>query len=95
MISFNALPGGDVIQAGLRDLAAGRTIDAARLVLIGAHRLRRAGIDVPPVELQDVEHRLYESLASTGSDDAHSRYDAMIRLLVRFEHAVEVLHDER
>jgi hypothetical protein len=89
MISLDALPGGDVIQTGLQDLAAGRTTDAALLVLIGAHRLRRAGIDVPAVETEDAEHRLYESLASTGSDDAHSRYNAMIRLLVSFERAVE------
>jgi hypothetical protein len=89
MISFESLPGGDVIHAGLQDLAAGRTTDAALLVLIGAHRLRRAGVDVPAVEMVDVEHRLYESLASTGSDNAHSRYNAMIRLLVSFERAVE------
>jgi len=89
MISFDGLPGGDLIHAGLRDLAAGRTTDAALLVLIGAHRLRQAGIDVPAVEMENVEHRLYESLASTGSDDAHSRYNAMIRLLVSFERAAE------
>jgi hypothetical protein len=89
MISFERLPGGDLVQAGLRDLAAGRMTDAALLVLIGAHRLRRAGVDVPAIQVEDVEHRLYESLASTGSDDAHSRYNAMIRLLVSFERAVE------
>ena len=89
MISLDTLPGGEFVEAGLTDLAAGRTTDAALLVLIGAHRLRGAGIDVPAIEIDRVEHRLYESLAATGSDDAHSRYNAMIRLLVSFERAAE------
>jgi hypothetical protein len=89
MISFDGLPGGEIIRAGLRDLAAGRMTEPGLLVLIGAHRLRGAGIDVPAIEIDQVEHRLYESLAATGSDDAHSRYNALIRLLVSFERAAE------
>ena len=45
------------------------------------------GIDVPK-PLLDAEHRLYEQLASDGPDNAHSRYNALVRQLVSFERAL-------
>ena len=91
------LPGADLIERGLADLAAGRESDAAWLVLIGAPRLRRLGLPVPtaPTEWSQAdddpapEHRLYARLARTDSDTAHSRYNALIRTLVSFERAGE------
>ena len=81
------LPGGDLVEQGLRDLAAGRESDESLLVLVGSPRLRSLGIDVPPSDLVRPEHRLYERLASTDSDSAHARYNALIRRLVSFERA--------
>ena len=83
------LPGGDLVEQGLRDLAAGRESDAALLVLVGSPRLRSLGIDVPRSELPRPENRLYERLARTDPDGAHSRYNALIRRLVSFERAAE------
>jgi len=91
------LPGADIVEHGLRDLAAGQETAAALLVLIGAPRLRRLGLIVPPAPPAWVaaphdpspEHRLYALLAQTDADSAHSRYNALIRTLVSFERAGE------
>jgi hypothetical protein len=82
-----ALPGGDLIQQGLRDLEGGVETVEALLVAIGAPRLRRLGVRIPAIG--DPEHRLYAVLARAGSDDAHSRYNALVRRLVSFERAAE------
>jgi hypothetical protein len=84
----DALPGADLIREGLRDLANGVESVPALLVLVGAPRLRRIGLDVPDTEYFP-EDRLYESLAAIHGDDAHSKYNALIRRLVSFERAAE------
>ena len=84
---FSGFPGGDLVAQGLRDLSAGRETEQGLLVAIGAPRLTRLGIDVP--SLESPEHRLYELLARDGPDDAHARYNALIRRLVSFERAAE------
>jgi hypothetical protein len=89
------LPGAELIEEGLRDLAAGHESDAAWLVLIGAPRLVQLGIDVPeapaawltPPADPSPEHRLYARLARVHADAAHSKYNALIRTLVSFERA--------
>ena len=86
---FSSLPGGDLIRQGLEDLASERESEAALLVLIGAPRLRTLGLDVPETASSLPEHRLYGLLARSDPDSAHSRYNALIRRLVRFERAVE------
>jgi hypothetical protein len=83
------LPGADLIRAGLDDVRRGRESIEALLVLIGAPRLRRIGIDVPDCAVTYPEHRLYELLAQSDGDSAHSRYNALIRRLVSFERAAE------
>jgi hypothetical protein len=88
-MDLEALPGGTLIAEGLEDRAAGRVTIASLLVAIGAERMRRAGLDIPPAEIDDPEIRLYELLAAEDSDAAHSRYNALIRRLVSFERALE------
>ena len=83
-----ALPGAELIRAGLDDLAHGVESIPALLVLIGAPRLRRLGFDIPDTPFFP-EDRLYAKLAEEGSDTAHSRYNALIRTLVSFERAAE------
>jgi hypothetical protein len=87
MADWMELPGGDLVQAGLEDLRAGRETSVALLVAIGAPRLRQLGIEVPTIETP--EHRLYDLLARDEPDSAHSRYNALIRRLVSFERALE------
>lgn len=84
-----ALPGADLIEAGLADLRAGRETVEALLVAIGAPRLRTLGLDLPEKLPLNPEHRLYHLLAADDSDSAHSRYNALIRRLVSFEQAAE------
>ena len=83
------LPGYELVREGLADIDAGRETAAALLVMIGADRLRRAGVNVPDATVAHPEHRLYELLACGDSDSAHSRYNALIRQLVSFERAAE------
>lgn len=88
-IDFSSLPGGELVHRGLEDLATGRESEAALLVLIGAPRLRGLGLSVPEAGSSLPEHRLYDLLACADPDSAHSRYNALVRRLVRFERALE------
>lgn len=87
------LPGADLIEQGLADLRAGRSDTiAALLVAIGAPRLRRTGIDVPPPPSRpwSPELALYRTLAADSGADALSQYNALIGRLVSFERAREL-----
>jgi hypothetical protein len=86
--SYEAMPGGDRVRKGIEDLGRGAVSVEALLVSIGAARIDRAGVPVP-APLPDPEHRLYLHLAQVHGDDAHSRYNALIRKLVSFERALE------
>lgn len=88
-IVLRALPGYDLIERGLDDLAHGAESIPALLVSIGAPRLRRAGLPVPDQTIPSPEIRLYEKLQESDPDAAHSRYNALIRQLVSFERAAE------
>ena len=85
-VSLDRLPGADLIEAGIADLEAGCESVAALVVAIGAPRLARLGLKIPPTPAQP-EHRLYARLASEDSNSAHARYNALIRRLVSFERA--------
>lgn len=89
LVDLNPFPGGELIRQGLDDLAQGLESEAALLVLIGAPRLRRLGINVSEFQGEPPEHKLYELLSASDPDSAHSRYNALIRRLVSFERAVE------
>jgi len=84
-----AWPGEDLISAVLDDLRNGRESFASLLVAIGSPRLKRLGLKLPEVLPANPEHRLYDLLAETDEDSAHSRYNALIRRLVSYERAAE------
>jgi hypothetical protein len=83
------LPGEDLIEAGLHDLREGRETVGALLVAIGSPRLRSLGFNLPDQLPTNPEHRLYDLLAQTDQDSAHSRYNSLLRKLVSFERAAE------
>jgi hypothetical protein len=85
---FERFPGGALVRQGLEDLAAGRETEASLLVLVGSPRLHRLGLGIP-AESKGAERRLYELLSRSDPDRAHSRYNALIRVLVSFERAAE------
>ena len=83
------LPGGDLVLPGLEDLRRGVESVPGLLAEIGAPRLRQLGFDVPAPDPGGSlpEHRLYQLLARQHGDNAHSRYNALIRQLVSFTRA--------
>ncbi len=83
-----ALPGEELIEKGLGDLARGEETVEALLVSIGAPRLTRIGLTIRN-PFWNPEHRLYTLLSETDPDSAHSRYNALIRRLVSYERAAE------
>jgi hypothetical protein len=86
------LPGEDLVEAGLKDLHAGRETIAGLLVAIGSPRLRQLGLELPEQLPENPEHRLYNLLAQDDQDSAHSRYNAYIRKLVSYERAAECVN---
>ena len=88
-MNFRTLPGGDLIEGGIEDLARGVESPEALLVAIGKPRLRRLGIFVPNHPFASPEVRLYQNLSEPDPDRAHGRYNALIRRLVSFERAAE------
>ena len=88
-VDYSGFPGYELVRDGVRDLREGRYTANAYLVAIGAERLRRAGVDVPPVTIADPEHELYALLSREQPDSAHARYNALVRQLVSFERAAE------
>lgn len=87
------LPGGDLVDAGLQDLAFGRTTPESLAVSLAAPRLRWEGVPVGST-LDDPESRLFELLAATGDDLAHARYNAYLRRLVSFADACRLARRE-
>ncbi len=84
-MTWQQLPGGELIRQGLSDLAQSAETVPSLLVSIGAPRLRRLGLDVGDNTFANAEHRLYRLLAANDPDSAHSRYNALVRRLVSFE----------
>jgi len=85
---FDSLPGGDLIESGLADLARGLSSAPALLVAIGAPRLRELGVEVPAHSQATPERALYDLLSESAGDGAHSQYNGLIRRLVSFERAL-------
>jgi len=88
------LPGGEAIDTGLADLAAGRTSAESLAVSLAAPRLRREGVPVVAV-LDDPERGLFERLSHAADDLAHARYNAWLRQLVSFADACRLVRIDR
>jgi hypothetical protein len=94
MIDLNNLPAADMIRGGLVDLAERRESVASYLVQIGSLNMRRCGIEVlvSDEDALEADHRLYALLSREHGNDAHRRYNALLRELVSFERALEARH---
>jgi hypothetical protein len=92
MIDISGLPGGHVVERGLRDLAMGRETVDGLVVSLAAPRLRRLGLDVPAsADRTDVELALYARLGGDERPgaDAYVRYNALRREHDSFLEALE------
>jgi hypothetical protein len=87
--SFQALglPGGEIIDAGLADLAGGPESVESLLVSLAAPRLRREGVPLPRDLHVEADRRLYRLLEQEGGDLAHARYLAYLRQAASFADA--------
>jgi hypothetical protein len=88
--SFAALglPGGEIVDTGLADLASGTVSPESLAVSLAAPRLRREGVPVPTDSVQtDAENRLYDLLSASAGDLAHARYAAYLAQIVSFADA--------
>jgi hypothetical protein len=88
------LPGGDLVDQGLADLAAGKITLESLLVSLAAPRLRREGVPVGAA-LADPERRLFRLLSRKGMDLAHARYNAYRRRIVSFADACRAARLDR
>ena len=88
------LPGADIVDAGLTDLAHDRVTPESLAVSMAAPRLRREGVPVGHV-LEEPERRLYELLERTEGELAHARYNAWLRRLVSFADACRLARVDR
>ncbi|HUH05805.1 MAG TPA: hypothetical protein VML75_27640 [Kofleriaceae bacterium] len=86
---LDGLPGAELVVPGLRDLAAGRETVPALLVAIAAARLRRQNLPVADHQFEDAELRLYRLLCREEPAGAYERYNALLRRLISFAHALE------
>lgn len=92
MINYldRSLPGAELVQEGLADLAAGRRTELSLLALVAAPRLRALGLTVPQITLPaSPEHLLYERIEERLGRGAHSFYNSLIRRIVSYARALE------
>jgi hypothetical protein len=78
-----------LFDAAVADLRAGVESPAALLVSMARSRLVDAGLAVPPAPVERPGHRLYDLLAAEDPDNAHGRYNALLRRIVSFARAAE------
>lgn len=81
------LPGGEMIDVGLVDLAGGVESIESLVVSLAAPRLRREGIPLPSDLIADPELRLYRLLEEGGVELAHARYLAYLQQAASFADA--------
>ena len=89
------LPGGDMIDRGLADLASMRETPESLVVSLAAPRLRREGVPVPARVLPDPEKSLYRLLSQRDGELAHARYNAYLRQAVSFADACRAVRIDR
>ena len=82
------LPGADLIDAGLADLAVGAVTIESLLVSIAAPGLRDAGLVIEN-PIADAELQLYALLSERDGAAAHSHYNALLRRVTSFRRAAQ------
>lgn len=87
---FEGLPGADRILEGLKDYHSGRQSIPACLVRMARPRLVRAGImSASPPHDDGAELELYHLVSDSGDRRSFSHYNALVRELISFEHALD------
>ena len=90
-MNIEKFPGAEVISEGLEDLSANRITPAACAISIALPRLSKAGLVDSALlakQIPEPERTLYRLLDDQG-EGAYGRYNAFLRRLIRFEHALD------
>ena len=82
----SSLPGAELVETGLDDLANNVVSIESLLVSMTSRRLQELGHHVP-APIADAELRLYQLLAAQYGDAAHGRYNALVRRLSSYQRA--------
>lgn len=85
-MDFDSLPGGDFVERGLADLAAGKESVESLTLRVGSRRLRELGFPVTE-GAADPGHALYLRLIAEDPRRGYSRYNALLRRLSSFQRA--------
>ena len=87
---LDGLPGADRVRQGLIDYRHGRISISACLVRMASPRLIRAGF-MEPSARRDVnaEIELYQLVSESEGPRAFSSYNALVRELISFQHALD------
>ena len=90
---YDNLPGGDILERGLRSMRDGQVDENSLLLLIGAYRLGRCGISITPLDIGTMfpEDKLYELLARKHGTQAYGIYNSLTRRLASLQNAIENL----
>jgi len=91
MDNLESLPGWEIVSEGLADVSGARVTPAACAVWIAFARLSRAGLiddSLLKHRIEDPEDALYRLLCQEGGN-AFGRYNALMRRLVKLEHALD------
>lgn len=84
-----ALPGGELVDAGIRDLAARRKSAPALLISIAYAKLARCRVPLPRGPFPNADVDLYRLIEREAGDAlAHARYNALIRRICSFTDAI-------
>jgi hypothetical protein len=82
-----ALPGGEIVDAGLAALSRGEESVESLLVSLAAPRLKREGVPLSGDVFADADVRLYRLLERDDAGLAHSRFLAYLRQAESFANA--------
>ena len=88
----SGLPGAGIVLRGLNELKSRDLGECGLLVLVASIRLTDLGLNVPVRDdiPKPVTHELYNLLERTMGADAYSHYNALMRTLASFIHALEL-----
>lgn len=79
------MPGGALVERGLRDLASGTISVESLLLSTASQRLTALGVRVR--RLANAEDQLWALLSELYGEAAHTRLNSLRRELVSFQHA--------
>lgn len=86
---LTGLPGAEIVNKGINDLATGTLSTEALLVSMAMPKLKFLGVNIDGDALEDPEMTLFRRLNAQDPDNGYRDYNALRRRLDRFCRALE------